>query len=116
MPRLGDGERLVTMAALLHRDAGGRSLAAALIEASPAATRPTWLRSYLRAYLRPVVHCLLAHDLAFMPHGENLVLVLRDQVPVRAIMKDIGEEVAVMRRPAAARGRRADPGRRRART
>jgi siderophore synthetase component len=31
-----------------------------------------------------------------MPHGENLVLVLRDHVPVRAIMKDIGEEVAVM--------------------
>ncbi|MCW2852615.1 MAG: siderophore synthetase, partial [Nocardioides sp.] len=42
------------------------------------------------------VHCLLAHDLAFMPHGENLVLVLRDGVPVRALMKDIGEEVAVM--------------------
>ena len=55
-----------------------------------------WLRSYLRAYVRPVVHCLLAHDLAFMPHGENLVLVLRDHVPVRAIMKDIGEEVAVL--------------------
>lgn len=31
-----------------------------------------------------------------MPHGEHLVLVLRDQVSVRAIMTDIGEEVAVM--------------------
>ena len=31
-----------------------------------------------------------------MPHGENLVLVLRDGVPVRVLMKDIGEEVAVM--------------------
>jgi siderophore synthetase component len=39
------------------------------------------------------VHCLHAYDLAFMPHGENLVLVLRDHVPVRAFMKDIGEEV-----------------------
>lgn len=95
VPTLADGERLMTMAALLHRDAQGRSLVAAMIEAS-GLDAASWVRRYLDAYLRPVVHCLLAHDLAFMPHGENLVLVLRDQVPVRAIMKDIGEEVAVM--------------------
>ncbi|GAA4726449.1 GNAT family N-acetyltransferase [Nocardioides endophyticus] len=95
VPRVADGERLATMAALLHRDAEGRSLAAAMIAASPL-DAVSWLRSYLHAYLRPIVHCLLAYDLAFMPHGENLVLVLRDQVPVRAFMKDVGEEVAVM--------------------
>ncbi|WP_121252181.1 GNAT family N-acetyltransferase [Nocardioides ferulae] len=93
--RLADGERLVTMASLLHRDRAGRSFVAALVAASgldPA----TWVRRYLRAYVRPVVHCLLAHELAFMPHGENLVLVLRGGAPVRALMKDIGEEIAVM--------------------
>lgn len=95
VPLLADGERLMTMAALLHRDADGRSLAAAMVEASPL-DAVAWVRRYLHAYLRPIVHCLLAHDLAFMPHGENLVLVVRDQVPVRAFMKDIGEEVAVM--------------------
>ncbi|WP_278257663.1 IucA/IucC family C-terminal-domain containing protein [Nocardioides convexus] len=42
------------------------------------------------------MHCLHAYDLAFMPHGENLLLRLRDHVPVGAYMKDIGEEVAVM--------------------
>lgn len=99
-PRAGEGERLVTMAALLHRDDDGRSLAAAMITASPL-DPAAWVRAYLRCYVRPIVHCLLAHDLAFMPHGENLILVLRDQVPVRALMKDIGEEVCVMdgRRP-----------------
>ncbi|GAB6983832.1 GNAT family N-acetyltransferase [Nocardioides pyridinolyticus] len=95
VPSLAEGERLMTMAALLHRDGAGRSFAAALIGAS-GLDAAGWVRRYLDAYLRPIVHCLLAHDLAFMPHGENLVLVLRDQVPVRAIMKDIGEEVAVM--------------------
>ena len=111
MPRLGRGERLMTMASLLHRDADGRSLVAALVEAS-GVDPVSWLRSYLHAYVRPIVHCLLAHDLAFMPHGENLVLVLRDRVPVRALMKDIGEEVAVMstERPLP-RGGGADPGR-----
>lgn len=95
VPRVAEGERLATMASLLHRDAEGRSLAVAMIEASPL-DPVSWLRSYLHAYVRPVVHCLLAHDLAFMPHGENLVLVLRDHVPVRAFMKDVGEEVCVM--------------------
>ena len=55
-----------------------------------------WVATYLRAYLRPIVHCLLRYDLAFMPHGENLILVLQDHVPTRVLMKDIGEEVAVL--------------------
>ena len=95
VPRLAAGERLATMAALLHRDAEGASVATALVRASglPATE---WVRAYLDAYLRPVVHCLLAHDLVFMPHGENVILVLDGHVPRRVFMKDIGEEVAVL--------------------
>ncbi|GII99133.1 siderophore synthetase component [Sediminihabitans luteus] len=93
--RTAPGERCATMAALLHRDAHGASYATALVRRSGLDAR-TWLRAYLDVYLRPLVHALLAHDLAFMPHGENLILVLRDHVPVRAYMKDIGEEVAVL--------------------
>ncbi|MFJ7288920.1 GNAT family N-acetyltransferase [Curtobacterium sp. NPDC098951] len=95
LPRVAEGERLMTMAALLHRDASGDAVVSALIEASglPA---DEWVRRWLDAYLLPVVHCLTVHDLVFMPHGENLVLVVRDGVVVRALMKDIGEEVAVL--------------------
>ena len=95
VPRLEDGERLATMASLLHRDADGEALVAELVAASGLGGR-RWLRAYLDAYLLPVVHCLLRHDLAFMPHGENLILVLRDHVPTRVVMKDIGEEVCLM--------------------
>lgn len=95
VPRTPEGEQLTTMAALLHRDADGDALVTAWIKASPLDAE-TWVRAYLRAYLRPLVHCLHAYDLAFMPHGENLLLRLRDHVPVGAFMKDIGEEVAVM--------------------
>ncbi|RYJ06250.1 MAG: IucA/IucC family siderophore biosynthesis protein [Actinomycetales bacterium] len=93
--RVGPGERVATMASLLHHDASGRSLAAAMIAASgldPA----DWLRRYLDAYLAPLAHCLWKHDLAFMPHGENLILVIRDHVVERVLMKDVGEEVVVM--------------------
>ncbi|MGY2898736.1 siderophore synthetase component [Curtobacterium sp. PvP017] len=97
IPRLAEGERLLTMAALLHRDASGDAVVSALIEASglPA---DAWVRRWLDAYLLPVVHCLTVHDLVFMPHGENLVLVVRDGAVVRAVMKDIGEEAAVLGR------------------
>ncbi|WP_370619784.1 IucA/IucC family protein [Mumia sp. Pv 4-285] len=94
--RVGPGERLATMASLLHRDAEGRAYASALVRASGLSPQE-WLAAYLDAYLRPVVHCLLAHDLAFMPHGENVILVLGDHVPRRAVMKDIGEEVVLLR-------------------
>ncbi len=95
VPRLAPGERPVTMAALLHRDARGRSVAAALVQRS-GLDAATWVGRYLDAYLRPVVHCLTEHQLLFMPHGENLVLVLRDGVVSRVFMKDIGEEVVVV--------------------
>ncbi|TGD29889.1 GNAT family N-acetyltransferase [Brevibacterium sp. S22] len=89
------GQKLITMAALLHRDHEGVSFAGELISAS-GLSAAEWLRSYLRSYLKPLVHALLAHDLVFMPHGENLILVLDDHVVTGAFMKDIGEEVAVL--------------------
>ncbi|MFC5267008.1 IucA/IucC family protein [Kribbella qitaiheensis] len=95
VPALDEGERLATMASLLHVDRHGKSLAAVLIRSSGLAPA-NWLRSYLDAYLVPLLHCFYAYELVFMPHGENLILVLRDGVPVRVIMKDIAEEIAVM--------------------
>ncbi|GIE84360.1 GNAT family N-acetyltransferase [Actinoplanes regularis] len=95
VPQLAPGERLATMASLLHRDRDGNALVTELIRASDVSA-DEWVAGYFRAYLRPIVHCLLKHELAFMPHGENLILVLENHVPRRVFMKDIGEEVAVM--------------------
>jgi siderophore synthetase component len=95
VPLIAPGARLATMASLLHRDARGRSYATSLVRAS-GLEATTWVRAYLRVYLRPLVHCLLAHDLAFMPHGENLILILDEHVPAGVFMKDIGEEVALL--------------------
>lgn len=93
-PQLGADERVATMASLLHVDAEGRSFAAELIDRSGLEPR-AWVAQYLRTYLTPVLHCFYAHRFVFMPHGENVILVLRDHVPTRAIMKDIGEEVGL---------------------
>ena len=95
LPLLKPGERLMTMAALLHVDKDGHALLPELIRRSGLSTK-AWLKSYLKSYLTPLLHCFYKHDLTFMPHGENLILVLDKHVPVRAIMKDIAEECAIL--------------------
>lgn len=95
LPRLRASERVMTMAALLHRDRDGVPLICELISASGQAAE-VWVAAYLKAYLAPLIHCFYRYDLAFMPHGENLILVMEDNMPVRAIMKDIGEEIGIL--------------------
>ncbi|MFC8344505.1 IucA/IucC family protein [Streptomyces sp. NPDC057280] len=92
---LQDGESLATMASLVHVDHEGRSFAGALIEQS-GLTPTEWLRRYLTAYFTPLLHSFYAYDLVYMPHGENVILVLKDGAVERAIYKDIAEEIAVM--------------------
>ncbi|MCG7200312.1 IucA/IucC family siderophore biosynthesis protein [Marinobacter pelagius] len=95
VPTVEESQQLMTMAALLHVDNQGNALLPALIARSGLSTR-SWVSRYLQCYLCPLLHCFYAHDLVFMPHGENLILVLENGAPVRAIMKDIAEEAAIM--------------------
>ncbi|MFE4824547.1 IucA/IucC family protein [Streptomyces sp. NPDC056704] len=95
VPSLQEGESLATMASLVHVDHTGASFGGALIERS-GLSPVEWLRRYLRAYFTPLLHSFYAYDLVYMPHGENVILVLKDGVVQRAIYKDIAEEIAVM--------------------
>ena len=96
VPRLEPGERVMTMAALLHVTRDGESLAAALIAESSRPARE-WLRDYLNAYLVPVLHCFYEYGLVYMPHGENVIVVLDEVGNVRRVLfKDIAEEIAVL--------------------
>ncbi|MEU4921969.1 IucA/IucC family siderophore biosynthesis protein [Streptomyces parvus] len=95
VPGLQPGERVATMASLLHTDHEGTSVAGVLIAESGLDPR-AWLRHYLDAYLVPVLHSFYAYDLVYMPHGENVILVVEDGVVTRTIFKDIAEEIAVM--------------------
>lgn len=80
LPQLKPGERLMTMAVLLHVDKDGHALLPELTRRSGLRT-VAWLGRYLQAYLTPLLHCFYAYDLVFMPHGENLILVLDGYVP-----------------------------------
>ncbi|MGN6493228.1 MAG: IucA/IucC family protein [Agriterribacter sp.] len=95
LPALQSGQRLMTMASFLHIDVYGKALLPLLIQSSGLDTS-LWLKKYLNCYLSPILHCFYQHEMVFMPHGENLIIVLENNVPVKAYMKDIAEEVGVL--------------------
>ena len=93
--KLEKGQHVMTMAALLHVDSNENALLPVLIKKSNLSTT-IWIERYLDCYLSPILHCFYTHDLVFMPHGENLIMVMEQYAPVKMIMKDIAEEVAVL--------------------
>ena len=95
VPRIKEGQQLMTMAALLHIDHEGNALLPEIIAASGLSI-DNWIRKYLTAYLSPLLHCFYKYDLVFMPHGENLILALDNQAPIKAFLKDITEEACIL--------------------
>ena len=95
VPLLFSDEHAASLAGVLHTDPFGATLIGAWIERSGASAHE-WVRALLSVYLAPVAHLLLAHHIALMPHGENVILRLRNGFPVGAFWKDLGEEVAVL--------------------
>jgi siderophore synthetase component/RimJ/RimL family protein N-acetyltransferase len=95
VPRLRPGQRLMTLAAVLHRDRDGHALLPQLIAASGVSI-DRWLEQLANCYLAPLVHCLCCYGLAFMPHGENIILILERNVVVGVLLKDIAEETVLM--------------------
>jgi aerobactin synthase len=93
---LHPGERARSLAAMLSVGSDGRALIAELAARS---TRPPreWLQALLSVTLKPPLHALHAHDLAFCPHGENTVVVFGpDEVPRRTMLKDFAEDVNLL--------------------
>ncbi|MCV9928626.1 GNAT family N-acetyltransferase [Flavobacterium sp. LS1R49] len=95
MNKITSEQRLMTMAAFLHIDHEGNALLPELIKASGVSI-DLWLQRYLKAYLSPILHCFYKYDLVFMPHGENLIMVIENNIPVKVLLKDITEEAAIL--------------------
>jgi len=87
-------QQVMTMAALLHVDTDGNALLPELIKASGLTTYE-WLQQYFKAYFSPLLHCFFKYEFVFMPHGENVMLILENHIPTGMFMKDITEEVLV---------------------
>jgi siderophore synthetase component len=93
--KISDNQNLMTMASLLHVDKNRKGVLPALISKSML-NESDWLDQYFQAYLSPLLHCYFKYSLVFMPHGENLIMIMENYVPVGMFMKDIGEEICIL--------------------
>lgn len=91
---LEHGENLMTMAALLYVDDHGKSLVEELIIKSGLSTEQ-WLKAYMRAYLKPVLQIYYQHSLCIDPHGQNVILILKDYVPTRIALQDFVGDILI---------------------
>lgn len=94
MAKKKSNQQVMTMAAFLHIDHQGEALLPLIIQRSGASIEQ-WLKAYLKSYLSPLLHCFFKHELVFMPHGENVIMILENHLPTGMFMKDITEEILV---------------------
>ncbi|WP_299252865.1 GNAT family N-acetyltransferase [uncultured Aquimarina sp.] len=90
-----ESQQPMTMAAFLHIDHNNEALLPKIIKKSGLIIED-WLSLYLKAYLSPLLHCFYHFDLVFMPHGENIIMILENHIPVKVFMKDITEEACIL--------------------
>ncbi|MFS2169852.1 IucA/IucC family protein [Priestia megaterium] len=95
---LEEGEHAITLAALLHVDSKGKALVSSYIEKS-GLTPAEWIDALTSAVLPPLLHYLYQYGTVFSPHGQNTVLVLKHNKPVRIIMKDFVDDVNISDQP-----------------
>jgi siderophore synthetase component len=93
-PYLNKDENMMTMASLMYVDPEGKSFIGTLIEKSGLSAEQ-WVEKYLYNYFTPILHIFYKHKFFFSPHGENTILVMKNYVPVRIIIKDFVEEIVL---------------------
>jgi siderophore synthetase component len=95
---LRPGERAISLAALLHRDPAGTPFIWPLIERS-GLTIQRWVERLHEVTLPPLLHVLYRFGAAFSPHAQNCMLVLRDAIPARLVVKDFVDDMMVSSDP-----------------
>ncbi|HWK30137.1 MAG TPA: IucA/IucC family protein [Solirubrobacter sp.] len=95
---LRPGERAISLAALLHRDPDGVGFVEPLIERSGLSVGE-WVARLHEVTLPPLLHVLYRFGAAFSPHGQNCLLVLRDDAPARLAVKDFVDDMMVSSDP-----------------
>ncbi|MFB2877357.1 IucA/IucC family protein [Floridanema aerugineum] len=91
-------EKPITLASLLHLDYQGKPFISQLVEQSDLSLSQ-WLKSLFNAVLPPLLHYLYRYGTVFSPHGENVILILQDNIPVRVALKDFLDDVNISEHP-----------------
>ncbi|UPQ89498.1 IucA/IucC family protein [Vibrio sinaloensis] len=85
--KLKSNQHAILMAALMETDLNGQPLIAEYIQASGLSI-DTWLTQLFDAVVIPYYHLLCKYGVSLIAHGQNVTLVLENNVPKRILLKD----------------------------
>ncbi|MFL7032437.1 IucA/IucC family protein [Vibrio lentus] len=85
--KLKQGEQAILMAALMESDNQGNPLIAEYIERSGVSVK-AWLSTMFDAVVIPYYHLLCKYGVSLIAHGQNVTLVLENDLPKRILLKD----------------------------
>ncbi|MBD1556011.1 IucA/IucC family siderophore biosynthesis protein [Vibrio sp. S9_S30] len=85
--KLRQGEQAILMAALMECDNQGNPLIAEYVERSGVSVE-TWLSKMFDAVVIPYYHLLCKYGVSLIAHGQNVTLVLENDLPKRILLKD----------------------------
>ncbi|MFD2672400.1 IucA/IucC family protein [Marinicrinis sediminis] len=91
---LKPGEKAIPFNALYRRDSEGMPMLDRWMQRYGV---KEWLERMLDACVIPVVHLLVAHGIALETHGQNMILIHQDGLPLRVALKDFHEDVLFCR-------------------
>ncbi|WLR52884.1 IucA/IucC family siderophore biosynthesis protein [Bacillus tianshenii] len=95
---LDEGEEAITLASLLYIDDEEKPFVHSLIEQS-GLTIDEWITKLFNVVLPPLLHYFYQYGTVFSPHGQNTVLILKDNKPHRLAMKDFVDDVNISGEP-----------------
>lgn len=85
--KLETDEKAILTASLFHQDQEGHSLIGEYIRAS-GISQEDWLESLFNTVVVPLYHLQVKYGVGLVAHGQNIVLVLKNNRPHRMILKD----------------------------
>ncbi|CDL83402.1 IucA/IucC family protein [Xenorhabdus szentirmaii] len=86
-PYLQNGEQAILMATLMESDQQGIPLIAAYVERSGLCME-NWLERMFQTVIIPFYHLMCRYGVSLIAHGQNITLVMKENVPHRILLKD----------------------------
>ena len=91
--KLNSFEKAISTASLLIKSKG-KHLFELLIEDSKLSSSE-WIKQYFKTVVLPLYHLQLKHGLGLVSHGQNIILILKESIPYKLIIKDFHGDLRI---------------------
>lgn len=93
--KISSDEKAILTAALFHQDDKGDALINEYIRLS-GKTFEEWLKAFFEVTLLPLLHLQTEYGIGLVAHGQNIVLILKNNFPSGMILKDFHGDLRLL--------------------